>query len=97
MKPVPALEDHVRLVQSATIPHGEIDDELMALDAARGEILGLDPIGTHLWRLAREPITLGDMIRRLADEYDADEPTIRADIVPFLGDLLDCELLRIAP
>lgn len=90
------LTDDVLLIQNRTIPSGEIDDELMALDAQRGEILGLDKIGTEVWRLAKTPITVGDIITALEAQFAAEPGAIREDALEFLENLIAVELLEIS-
>ena len=83
------------LVQATDMPHGEIDDELMVLDSKQGEILGLDKIGTDIWRMASSPTSAAIMIERLVQEYDADAGIISDDLMPFLTQLVERGLLRI--
>ena len=92
----PSLSGHIRIVSCTDLPFGEIGEELMALDAKNGEVLGLDKVGTRIWHFAEQPISIDDMVGRLGEEYDADEATIRKDIAPFIDDLVASGLLRIA-
>lgn len=91
-----SLSDDTRLAQCRTIPSGEIDDELMALDAKRGEVLGLDKIGTEIWRMAAVSVSVAEMVDRLSKSYDADRETIRADLLPFLEELVEAGLLEVS-
>lgn len=91
------LPDDLLLVQTRRLPTGEIDDELMALDSAAGDVLGLDVIGTQLWRLAAEPVTLAAMIDWATAHYEVARDEAAADIRTFVGDLLEAGLLERAP
>lgn len=89
-----ALSPDTRLVQCDTIPSGEIDGELMALDAKRGEVIGLDPLGTTLWRMAKEPVSVAAMIDWATDHYSVEEEQAFADLTLFLEELIETGLLR---
>ena len=88
------LPDTLILVQTRRMPTGEIDGELMALDSAAGDVLGLDVIGTQLWGLAKEPVTLAAMIDWALQHYDVARADAERDVRRFVGDLLDAGLLE---
>lgn len=88
------LPDDLMLVQTRRLPTGEIDGELMALDSAAGDVLGLDVVGTRLWRLAAEPVTLAAMIEWAMHEYEVGREEAAGDIRTFVDQLLDAGLLE---
>ncbi len=83
-------------VRNDKLPSGEVDGELVALDMDKGDCFGLDKIGTEIWHLAAAPITLSAIIARMVDTYDVDEAQCAADLQPFLVDMVEAGLLRIA-
>ena len=87
------INDDTRLVQLSRLPAGEIDGELMALDSQRGEILGLDPVGTAIWSLLAQPMTVAELLDRLVERFDVDLDTARRDVLPFLADLVEAGLI----
>ena len=89
-----ALPADLLLVQTRTMPTGEIDDELMALDSKAGDVLGLDVIGTQLWRLAAEPVALAAMVDWATEHYEVPRDEAEADIRAFVADLLEAGLLE---
>ncbi|WP_265569353.1 PqqD family protein [Sphingomicrobium nitratireducens] len=93
----PLLDDTSRIVQRKTLPSGEIDGELLALDVKRGTCLGLDRVGTDIWRLAAQPITLATLIEKLVEDYDATPDEARADVFPFVAELVEAGLLDLVP
>lgn len=85
-----------RVVQNHRLPTGEIDGELLALDSEGGEVLGLDEIGTALWKLAREPIVVGDLVEWTLANYDVERGQAEQDIARFVSELLEAKMLRCA-
>ena len=86
-----------RVVRNESIPTGEIDGELVALDLDRGECFGLDSVGLAIWRLAADPISVAQIADRLVVDYAVDRPTCLAQISPFIGQLVAANLLRLVP
>lgn len=82
--------------QSSRLPSGEIDDELMALDTSRGEVLGLDRIGTEIWRLAKQPAQVATVLDWIVDQYDVAREAAWKDIEPFLCELIEAGLIELA-
>ena len=82
------------IVRNRTLPHGEIDGELMALDAAQGEVFGLDPIGTRIWTLAREPVSIGGIVDALVPDFDAPRAIVSRDVRRFLADAVDAGMFE---
>ena len=91
------LTDDCLVVQSQALPSGEIDDELMALDAKRGEILGLDKVGTEIWRMTASPVRVGDIVAALEVLYEAEPGAVRADTIAFLEELRAARLIETKP
>lgn len=72
-----------------------VDDDIVLLAPILEGYVGLNPIGRRVWELLREPRTVEELCRLLSAEYDASEPEIFEDLVPFLESLEDEQLIRI--
>lgn len=83
------------IVRNDSIPTGEIDGEMVALDLDRGTCFGMDRIGTLIWALAATPVRVEALIDRLAADHEVDRATCAADVLPFLADLNDAGLVRV--
>lgn len=91
------ITDETIVVQSKLLPHGEIDGELMALDAAAGDVIGLDAIGTAIWGQAEKPTTVGAVVEWAVQNYDVAHGTARSDIHSLITQLLEIGLLVRSP
>jgi len=52
-----------------------------------GQYYGMDLIGSHIWELIKTPIKVSDLIDTLLDKYDVDGDTCQRDLLAFLNDL----------
>lgn len=52
------------------------------------ELVHLDPVGSRIWELAATPLTVGDLVAVLAEEYGVPPAQCRADIAGFLTSLV---------
>lgn len=91
------IDESTRLVRNESLPTGEVDGELVALDLDRGHCFGMDRIGSAVWAIAAEPVTVGAIVDQLTATHEVDREQCLADVVPFLGDLVAEGLLRRLP
>jgi hypothetical protein len=80
------------------IPHPdvlfrEIDRECVLLDLGSGTYFGLNEVGTRIWNLLREGRSEDDIVQTIAEEYDSDAGTIRADVRRLLSELESRKLI----
>lgn len=92
-----SIDETTRVVRNQDIPSGEIDGELVALDLDRGECFGMDQVGSAIWSLAAEPVTVGAIVDSLTERFDVERERCLADLQPFVGDLIEEGLLRRLP
>lgn len=71
----------------------EIDGEVVVLDVEQSHYLNLNPTGSVLWLMLAEGATERQLIERLLQEFDVDEPTARDDVLAFLADCRENDLL----
>jgi hypothetical protein len=74
-----------------------VEGELVALDLERGECFGMDQIGSAVWSIAAEPVTVGQIADALTERFDVERERCLDDIRPFVGELIVEGLLRRLP
>ena len=67
----------------------EIDCETVILDMESGVYVGLDDIGTLVWRLIKEEISLQNLLNEILLEYDVESQQCLDDLQEFLSGLVD--------
>jgi hypothetical protein len=78
----------------------EIDGEMVLLDLRSGMYLGLNGVGTFVWKLisAREsPVGVGEIAEAVAAEFDVATNTARRDLDQLLEELSSNRLVHIVP
>jgi hypothetical protein len=71
----------------------EIDGEVVVLDVERSHYLNLNATGCVLWLLLAEGATQRQLVDKLIEEFDVDEPTACDDVETFLTSCRDNGLL----
>lgn len=85
------------IVQDEAALCSALDDDLIMIDVANGKYLTVDTVGAAIWQLIARPITMTDLVERLADRYAASREQIHDDVLAFLDDLASRGLVRIVP
>lgn len=76
-----------RLRPARDVFMAERDGVAVLLDLRREVYLGLDEIGTVVWREIENGATGEAITRRVCEEYDAPAEVVRADIQEFMREL----------
>ncbi len=88
-----ALSDTVST--SADLLSTEIDGEVVMMDMDAGRYLYLDRIGSVIWAELRQPRTVTDLCRSLADRYAAPIEEIERDVLDLLEQMRRNDLIRL--
>jgi hypothetical protein len=83
--------------RSRDVVSSEIDGEAVMMSIEKGKYYGMDPIASRIWELLGTPISVGDMIGILTQEYDVTRQDCEKDVLVFLSDLLSEKLAEIYP
>jgi coenzyme PQQ synthesis protein D (PqqD) len=62
----------------------EIEGEVVILDVEQSHYLNLNPTGSALWLMLAEGATERQLVDKLTEEFDVDEPTARHDVETFV-------------
>jgi hypothetical protein len=81
--------------RSRDVVSSDIDGEAIMMSIERGKYYGMDPIASRIWELMGAPISVGDMIGILTQEYDVTRQDCEKDVLVFLSDLLSEKLAEI--
>ena len=73
----------------------DLAGETAIVNLRSGVYFGLDPMGTHVWKLLREAVTFRELCNALIDRYDVDGSQLESDMRAFLHELADHGLVDI--
>lgn len=65
----------------------ELDGETVILDMESGQYVGLDIIGTRIWDLIENKISVQGLVEVLVEEYDVERHDCLQDVQHFLSEL----------
>ena len=78
-----------------SVPWRTLDTEALVVDVKGGLLYPLNSVGARIWDLCDGARSVDEIIGILAAEFEAPEPTIRADAVDFIERLADAKLVSI--
>lgn len=80
-----------------SIIHSKLDDEIVMLSIEKGKYFGLNPVGSRIWELIEEPKTVSTIISTLADEYEVSLETCEKDLLHFLSQMAEQQIIQTRP
>ena len=79
------------LTDSITIPDDvlfrELDEEAVLLNLRTGVYFGLNSVGTRMWQLLADRLSLARVLETMANEYDVDRGVLQEDLMELVRQL----------
>ncbi|MQP65969.1 PqqD family peptide modification chaperone [Niveispirillum sp. SYP-B3756] len=72
-----------------------IDEELLMMSVEQGRYFNLNAVGSRIWELLAEPMSVDGLTDALTAEYDVDPAEARREVERFLGALRERGLLAV--
>jgi hypothetical protein len=72
-----------------------VGDETVLLHFSSGTYFGLDEIGTRVWELISEPLSVAELRDRLLDEYDVDPERCETALLALLNEMAENGLVAV--
>jgi hypothetical protein len=82
-----AIQAETRVKRTGKLLETEVDGEVVALDVEKGQCYGLDEVGTEIWHLLSNEISVAQICQALTDKYDVDSETCVQDVVVLIMEL----------
>jgi len=73
-----------------------LDGDIVVLNPARDNYVGMDEIGRRIWELLAVPRRVSDLCGQAAQEFQGDTRQIETDILTFLNELAAEALVHVA-
>lgn len=73
----------------------ELQGEAVVLNLKSGTYFGLNPWGTRIWELIREPTKVSNLLQELLNEYEVDASRCEAELLSFLKQLHANDLIEV--
>ncbi len=83
-----------RLERNPDFVWTDMDGETVMMSLARGEYLGLGGVGGRIWELLAVGLTAAEICESVIAEFDVEDDPCQADVLAFLGTLLEAGAVR---
>jgi hypothetical protein len=74
---------------------GEMGNETVLMDMNSGDYLGLNEVGSSIWKIIVEPKSVSEICTELMEKYDVDAPTCEAETLKYLNQLVTENMLTV--
>ena len=83
------ITEFTRISRNSTVLTAAVDSEIVMMSIEKGHYFGLDDIGSDVWRRIDPPCSFGDLVDRLAADYDVDRAKIAEDVRQLLDQMAE--------
>lgn len=83
------------VVQKKTLPNVVLDEEIALMNTENGRYYSLDPVGTRIWAIMAEQITIKDIVAILLQEYEVTPEICGNDVIDLVKQLNEQGLVNI--
>lgn len=74
----------------------DIDGEMVMMDLLKGEYFMFNDVSSRIWDMAKEPISIKNIVEKLQEEYEVDEVTCHDQVIELVERLGKLELISIS-
>jgi hypothetical protein len=75
----------------------KVGDELILLNMETGDYLGLNTVGASIWENLSLPISVSELVGRLAGSFEVDAETCQKETIEYLKKIAALDLIHIDP
>lgn len=73
----------------------EVDGETVMMSIEKGNYYGLNGVGSRIWQLIATPMSVLQLCEKILEEFAVDRETCEADLLKFLNQLEQQNLIRL--
>jgi hypothetical protein len=94
MLPPSAADESYR--RTPELPFRTLGEETVVVNTRTREVHVLNGTGSRIWNLLAPARTVADLVQALEGEFELDPATARAEVLAFVGDLVDKGLVTVS-
>lgn len=88
------ITEQSTVVVASGLTAADLGEEAVVLDPQSGRYYGLNELGARIFELARKPRSVDQIMQALLQEYDVGADTLKADLLAFLDDMEQRQLIE---
>ncbi|WP_017471996.1 lasso peptide biosynthesis PqqD family chaperone [Amphibacillus jilinensis] len=73
----------------------DMDGEKVMLSVTKGKYFNLGELGGEIWDMIIEPISIQQLVLNLLEQYDVDQEVCYQQVIAFIRQLAEAELIHI--
>lgn len=81
------------LQRKSDVLFNQIDGEVVMLSIENSEYYGMDKVGSRIWELLEQPLSLKELVGKLLNEYEVPIEQCTSDTLAFINKLRDKKLI----
>lgn len=89
------ITEDSKVKQMDNVDITDLDGEKVMMDLDKGCYLAMNEVGSRIWDIAEETKSIKEITSILLEEYEVDEVSCKAQVMTFVQQLLDNQLLEI--
>jgi hypothetical protein len=97
MSSLPVLLPTTTIVRSPEQVSGDLDGKIVLLSIENGEYYNMNEVGSRIWALLENPMTVTALVDQLLQEFEVERVTCEKEALRFLEQLQQDKLLQIEP
>ncbi|GJM41134.1 MAG: hypothetical protein DHS20C20_14160 [Ardenticatenaceae bacterium] len=84
-----------KIIRSEEFITSTVENEVVMMSLEKGNYYGLDSIGSFIWENMAQPTTVETLCQKLTEKFDVKPEQCQADVLVFLSELLQEEMVQI--
>ena len=89
------MTEQTILKRKSGLMTANMNGDAVMMDISTGKYFNLGQSGGYIWELLEQPLSVENLIKALIAEYDVSYDKCKEDILPFLQQMVEKELLII--
>jgi hypothetical protein len=95
MKTNGPISPNTIVAQTKELVSSDLDGETVLLSIETGKYYNMDPIGSRIWELIKDPMSVSQLIDILLDEFNVDREQCEKEVLAFLNKLAEDHLIQL--
>jgi hypothetical protein len=89
------LTDNSLLIRNSDLIAADMDGETVMMSINKGIYYGINGVGSRIWTLLENQISMTDIDKIICAEYAVDAPRFQADLKVFIEEMLENHLISV--
>ena len=89
------ITKELQIVRGKELVASEMDNEIVMMSVETGAYYGLNEVGTKIWSLISEPVTIESICSQLQTEFDVTAKDCEKEVLKFIDGMIKEKMIEI--